>query len=93
MIIVEIGLVLGDKIDKNVYVDYQDKRVYFCCAGCVEVSKKNPGKYLKKIGNNSRNQSRREIAGSVARTMLQAPWKAWLSGESSSSAYKNLYTT
>jgi YHS domain-containing protein len=41
--------VLGDKIDKNIYADYQGKRVYFCCAGCVEPFKKDPGKYLKKM--------------------------------------------
>ena len=41
--------VLGGKINKNVYTDYQGKRVYFCCAGCVEPFKKNPEKYLKKM--------------------------------------------
>jgi YHS domain-containing protein len=41
--------VLGNKIDKNVYTDYQGKRIYFCCAGCVEPFKKNPEKYLKQM--------------------------------------------
>jgi YHS domain-containing protein len=41
--------VLGNKIDKNVYVDYQGQRVYFCCTGCVEPFKKNPAQYLKKL--------------------------------------------
>jgi YHS domain-containing protein len=41
--------VLGNKIDKNVYTDYKGKRVYFCCAGCVEPFKKNPEQYLKKM--------------------------------------------
>ena len=41
--------VLGNKIDKNVYTDYQGKRIYFCCAGCVEPFKKNPEQYLKKM--------------------------------------------
>ena len=41
--------VLGNKINKDVYTDYQGKRVYFCCAGCEAPFKKNPEKYLKKM--------------------------------------------
>lgn len=41
--------VLGNKIDKKVYTDYQGQRVYFCCTGCVEPFKKNPAQYLKKL--------------------------------------------
>ena len=41
--------VLGNKINKNIYADYQGKRVYFCCSGCVAPFKKNPEKYLKKM--------------------------------------------
>jgi len=41
--------VLGNKIDKNVYVDYQGQRIYFCCTGCVEPFQKNPPQYLKKL--------------------------------------------
>ena len=41
--------VLGGNIDKNVYADYQDKRIYFCCKGCDEEFKKNPEKYMKKL--------------------------------------------
>lgn len=41
--------VMGGKIDKNVYLDYQGKRVYFCCEGCIATFKENPEKYLKKI--------------------------------------------
>jgi YHS domain-containing protein len=41
--------VLGGNIDKNVFVDYQGKRVYFCCQGCDAEFNKNPEKYLKKM--------------------------------------------
>lgn len=41
--------VLGGNIDKNVYVDYQGKRVYFCCQGCDNEFKKDPEKYMKKL--------------------------------------------
>jgi YHS domain-containing protein len=41
--------VLGGSVDKNVYVDYQGQRIYFCCKGCDEEFKKNPDKYLEKM--------------------------------------------
>jgi len=41
--------VLGGNIDKKVYLDYQGKRIYFCCTGCDAEFKKDPEKYLKKI--------------------------------------------
>jgi YHS domain-containing protein len=41
--------VLGNKIDRNVFVDYQGKRIYFCCAGCIDKFNKDPEGYLKKM--------------------------------------------
>jgi YHS domain-containing protein len=41
--------VMGGKVNEKVYADYQGKRVYFCCAGCINEFKKDPEKYLKKI--------------------------------------------
>ena len=41
--------VLGGNIDKKVYVDYQGKRIYFCCQGCDAEFKKDPEKYMKKL--------------------------------------------
>ncbi|MGB7910985.1 MAG: YHS domain-containing protein [Desulfobaccales bacterium] len=41
--------VLGGNIDKKVYVDYQGKRIYFCCPGCPAEFQKDPEKYLKKM--------------------------------------------
>ena len=41
--------VMGGKIDKNVYTDYQGKRIYFCCSGCLDDFKKNPDKYIKQM--------------------------------------------
>jgi hypothetical protein len=32
-----------------VYADYNGKRVYFCCAGCIPQFKQDPGMYLKKL--------------------------------------------
>jgi len=41
--------VMGGKINSAVYADYEGKRVYFCCAGCVEKFKKDPAKYVAKV--------------------------------------------
>ncbi len=39
----------GNPINKNLYVDYQGKRVYFCCKSCVEIFQKDPDKYLTQL--------------------------------------------
>ena len=41
--------VLAGNIDKNVYVDYKGKRIYFCCKGCDAEFEKDPEKYMKKL--------------------------------------------
>jgi len=41
--------VLGGNVDKKVFIDYQGKRIYFCCSGCEAEFRKDPEKYLKKI--------------------------------------------
>lgn len=41
--------VMGGPINKNVYVDYQGQRVYFCCPACIGLFQKQPEKYLQKM--------------------------------------------
>ena len=41
--------VLAGNIDKNVYADYQGKRIYFRCTGCDAEFNKDPEKYMKKL--------------------------------------------
>jgi len=41
--------VLGNPIDKKLFVDYRGKRIYVCCEMCIPRVKANPAKYLKKI--------------------------------------------
>jgi len=41
--------VMGGKINKDLYVDHEGKRVYLCCRGCIDVVKKDPQKYIKKL--------------------------------------------
>ena len=39
--------VMGGEIDKSAYVDYEGKRVYFCCPGCKTTFMENPDKYIE----------------------------------------------
>jgi YHS domain-containing protein len=39
----------GNKIDKNVFVEYKGKKVYFCCADCKAKFEAEPGKYIAKL--------------------------------------------
>lgn len=41
--------VQGGPINKEVYVDYNGKRIYFCCDGCPQEFMKDPPKYMKKL--------------------------------------------
>lgn len=41
--------IMGGPIDKTAYVDYEGKRVYFCCAGCKSSFLKDPEKYMRKM--------------------------------------------
>lgn len=39
----------GNPINKNLFVEYKGKKVYFCCAGCPEKFLENPEKYVAKL--------------------------------------------
>lgn len=41
--------VMGEPINKNLYVDHEGKRIYVCCESCLEEVKKDPAKYIKKL--------------------------------------------
>jgi YHS domain-containing protein len=41
--------VLGSPVNKNIYTDYNGKRIYFCCPPCIREFKKNPEKYMKQF--------------------------------------------
>ncbi|MCI5168088.1 MAG: YHS domain-containing protein [Candidatus Electrothrix sp. GM3_4] len=41
--------VMGGKINKEIYADYQGKRIYFCCAACPSQFNADPEKYLAKM--------------------------------------------
>ena len=39
----------GGTVNQSLYADYEGKRVYFCCEGCVPEFQKNPAKYISKL--------------------------------------------
>jgi len=39
----------GNKINKEYFVEYKGKKVYFCCPGCDEKFMENPEKYIAKL--------------------------------------------
>lgn len=39
----------GNPIDKSLFVEYEGKKVYFCCKGCPEKFLANPEKYVAKL--------------------------------------------
>ena len=41
--------VMGGKINKSLFVDYQGKRIYVCCGGCIGTVKAAPEKYVKAL--------------------------------------------
>ena len=41
--------VMGGKIDRKLFVDYEGKRIYVCCNDCVPKVKQDPAKYVKQL--------------------------------------------
>ncbi len=41
--------VMDAPINKNLFVEYEGKKVYFCCPGCEAEFTSNPEKYLDKL--------------------------------------------
>jgi len=41
--------VMAGPIDKNIFVEYQGKKVYFCCEECKGKFEQEPEKYLSKL--------------------------------------------
>ncbi len=41
--------VMGGAIDKEIFIEYEGKKVYFCCPGCSDTFLADPEKYLEKL--------------------------------------------
>lgn len=42
-------IMVGRPIDKAVSTDYQGKKVYFCCGGCIKKFNAEPDKFAKEL--------------------------------------------
>lgn len=42
---------MGNKIDKKIYVDHKGKRIYFCCDGCPKAFKADADAQMKKMAD------------------------------------------
>lgn len=41
--------IMNAAINKDIFVEYKGKKVYFCCPGCEDKFKAEPEKYLAKL--------------------------------------------
>ena len=41
--------VMGNPIDKSVFVDHDGKRIYVCCPPCTERFQQDPATYMKQL--------------------------------------------
>ena len=41
--------VMAAPINRNIFVEYKGKKVYFCCAGCEQKFNAEPEKYVAKL--------------------------------------------
>ena len=41
--------VMGNPINKDIFIEYKGKKVYFCCPECIEKFKAEPEKYIAKL--------------------------------------------
>ncbi|MHC5010192.1 MAG: YHS domain-containing protein [Planctomycetota bacterium] len=48
--------VMGNEVDPEVYVDYEGRRIGFCCPGCDAEFLKDPEKYLKIVDEEIRSR-------------------------------------
>lgn len=41
--------VMGGAINKEIFADYQGKRVYFCCKSCMPVFEESPERFIEQL--------------------------------------------
>ncbi|XOF32783.1 MAG: YHS domain-containing protein [Candidatus Electrothrix sp. YB6] len=58
--------VMGGKINKEIYADYQGQRVYFCCAACLPKFNEDPETYLAKMQEMGQEPEAVPVAGDDA---------------------------
>ncbi len=49
--------VMGGPINKEIFIEYKGKKVYFCCGGCDKLFLADPDKYIDKLPQFKQNKS------------------------------------
>jgi len=39
--------IMGAEIDRSLFTDYESRRVYVCCMGCIEAFHQHPDRFIK----------------------------------------------
>jgi len=60
--------VMGNPINKDIFVEYKGQKVYFCCPACVDQFNADPEKYLDKLPQFKDAQEAGQGAGEKAAT-------------------------
>lgn len=47
--------VMGGEIDRDLFVDHKEQRIYVCCSGCIDAVKENPEMFIKKLSEMGQN--------------------------------------
>jgi YHS domain-containing protein len=65
--------VMGNSVDKNIFVDYRGKRIYFCCSACPSQFRKDPATYLKKLSENGEKPALLALAPQKTCPVMENP--------------------
>ncbi len=52
--------VMGGAINKDLFYEYEGKKLYVCCQACLDTVKKDPAKYAEKIANQIKEDKEKE---------------------------------
>jgi YHS domain-containing protein len=80
--------VMGNEINKSLYVDYNGKRIYVCCTMCLDSVKKDPAKYIKKLEKMGQSvetiaEAKGDSAKVAAKDSSAIPKKCSMAGDTS----------
>jgi YHS domain-containing protein len=53
----------GDKINKEIYLDYSGRRIYFCCSSCIKEFEKDPVSALTKMDKSAPDDKKDDSKG------------------------------
>jgi YHS domain-containing protein len=58
--------VMGGKVDPELYVEYEGRRIYVCCGGCIDKVKAEPALYARKVAEQWEKERKKAEAAAHA---------------------------